>query len=310
VESNPAGAEVIVDGHARGRTPFQADLTPGHHQLEVKLGDARRTIPVVLQAGLAASHYVEFARAEAPPAAPESAPAAPVAIAALEVRSEPSGARVSVDGSHRGSTPLVVKELAPGEHTVRVSGPFRTVSRKVDLAAGQHGLLIVTPTEGSEPARAAASRSSNEGDGARSKASSPGRGWVTVDSPLVLRVLRNGSFIGTSEDGRLPLEAGEHTLSLENDSVNFRESRMVLVEAGKGQPLRVELPQGMLSINAVPWAEVYIDNKRIGETPVAQLALPVGVHEIRFQHPDYGERRMSALVRVGVPGRTFVDFTK
>jgi eukaryotic-like serine/threonine-protein kinase len=72
----------------------------------------------------------------------------------------------------------------------------------------------------------------------------------------------------------------------------------------------VSLPKGEISINARPWAEVFVDGNRVGETPVSQYSLPVGIHEVVFRHPDLGERRVSVVVKIGATGRAFTDFTK
>ena len=61
--------------------------------------------------------------------------------------------------------------------------------------------------------------------------------------------------------------------------------------AGKVTPVPVSLPKGEISINARPLAEVFVDGSRVGDTPVSQLSLPVGIHEIVFRHPELGERR-------------------
>jgi hypothetical protein len=177
------------------------------------------------------------------------------------------------------------------------------------VAAGQQALIVITPTRAQDGDRGEAS---SEGERAEARAAAPAdaRGWITIDSPIVLRVTRNGDFAGTSEDSRIPLAAGVHDIGLDNESVNFRETRRVEVVAGKGLTVSVALPQGTLNINAQPWAEVFVDGQRIGETPVSQLALPVGTHEVVFRHPQFGERRVPVLVKVGPPGRTFADFTK
>ena len=133
---------------------------------------------------------------------------------------------------------------------------------------------------------------------------------VAIQSPIVLRVVRNGDFVGTSEDARLSLPVGPQVIGLENESVGFRDVRTVDVIAGKVTPVPVVLPKGEISINARPWAEVFVDGNRIGETPVSQLSLPVGIHEILFRHPDLGERRVSVVVKIGATGRAFTDFTK
>jgi hypothetical protein len=208
----------------------------------------------------------------------------------------------------------VVSGLTPGRHQVQVSGPFRAMTRSVTLSAGERASMTLTPPRptpeprSSETTRPADGRTEPADPGAR--VAPTGRGWITVDSPLVLRVVRNGDFLGTSEDGRIPLPAGTQVIGLENESVNFREVRTIEVPTNRGVTVAVALPQGTLNINAMPWAEVFVDNHRIGETPVSQLALPIGPHEILYRHPQFGDRRVTVIVKVGTPGRTFVDFTK
>jgi serine/threonine-protein kinase len=72
----------------------------------------------------------------------------------------------------------------------------------------------------------------------------------------------------------------------------------------------VSPPNGLLSINASPWAEVWIDGKPAGETPLANLSVSLGEHEIVFRHPDMGEQRRTALVRVDGVTRVSVNFQR
>jgi hypothetical protein len=295
VESTPAGAEVVIDGTPRGKTPVRLEIAEGAHALDVTHGGATKRIPLNLAAGTVTAHSLEFA-------APAAAAAAD---AAIEVRSDPAGARVVIDGIERGRTPIVVTGLTSGAHEVKVSGPFRTVTRSVNLLPRQQGRLLVTPARTDTPPAAAAGERAE-----RPARAAAGTGFVTIESPIVLRVVRNGDFIGTSEDGRLTLPVGNQVIGLENESVGFRDVRTVEVVAGKPTAIVVTPPNGAISINARPWAEVFVDGARVGETPVSQLSLPVGIHEIVFRHPEFGERRQSVVVKIGATGRAFTDFTK
>ena len=58
------------------------------------------------------------------------------------------------------------------------------------------------------------------------------------------------------------------------------------------------MPNGRVSINAVPWAEVSIDGTPAGQTPLANLSLPIGTHEVVFKHPQFGERKQTITVKV------------
>jgi hypothetical protein len=83
-----------------------------------------------------------------------------------------------------------------------------------------------------------------------------------------------------------------------NELTGFRYSQSVTVRAGKMTNLAISVPKGRVSINAVPWAEVLIDGSAQGQTPLANLSLPIGSHEIVFRHPQLGERKQTVVVKV------------
>jgi serine/threonine-protein kinase len=74
--------------------------------------------------------------------------------------------------------------------------------------------------------------------------------------------------------------------------------------------LELTVPNGVLHINALPWAEVWIDGRALGETPIANVAVPPGTHELVFRHPELGERRQSVVVRASSPTRIGIDLRK
>jgi hypothetical protein len=82
------------------------------------------------------------------------------------------------------------------------------------------------------------------------------------------------------------------------------------VPAGKTSSASIPVPNGSLSVNALPWADVAIDGSPAGTTPLGNLAIPVGTHEVVFRHPQFGERRQTVIVKAQVPTRVSVDFGK
>ena len=141
------------------------------------------------------------------------------------------------------------------------------------------------------------------------KPADDGRGFLTIDSPVELDVYRGQRLVGRSRS-RLTLPAGVHTLVLVNDSLRYKRSERVRVEATRNSRLNISLPQSTVHLNAQPWAEVWIDGKPAGETPLGNLSLPIGAHDIVFRHPELGERTVSTVVRVGLPTRVSVDLRK
>ena len=123
VHSRPTSARVIVDGEERGVTPATLQLQPGAHVLEIKVGNSEpRVIPLTIQAGVQTAQYVEL----------QSVPL----TGGIDLRSEPPGAKVSVDGRRRGVTPLRMNDLPPGEHELLFDAPTGSIKQKVHIDAG------------------------------------------------------------------------------------------------------------------------------------------------------------------------------
>jgi len=130
VSSRPAGAEVLVDGQLRGRTPIELELTAGQRALEIRLRGYnawRDTIAV---------------------AADQPQTLAPVALqqadGRIELITEPDGAAVSVNGEFRGQTPLTLR-LDPGrQHAIRVTKPgFEPVAQELSVEADSGRRLTI-----------------------------------------------------------------------------------------------------------------------------------------------------------------------
>jgi hypothetical protein len=63
-------------------------------------------------------------------------------------------------------------------------------------------------------------------------------------------------------------------------------------------------------VNAVPWAQVSINGKPVGDTPLGNLPLPVGEHEITFRHPQLGEQTQKVIVKSGVLTRVSASMAR
>jgi serine/threonine-protein kinase len=63
----------------------------------------------------------------------------------------------------------------------------------------------------------------------------------------------------------------------------------------------------VLAVNALPWAEVWIDGEHVGETPLGNLTRTIGTHEVVFRHPELGEKKQTITVTLREPARIGVD---
>ena len=135
-------------------------------------------------------------------------------------------------------------------------------------------------------------------------------GSVSVASPVPMQVLLKGRVVATTEAESFMLPVGTQELEFVNENVGYRARRTVTIQAGKTTPVRLDPPSGTVNINAVPWAEVWLDGQRLGETPLGNLQLPIGSRELTFRHPEFGERRATVLVTLKEPARISMDLRK
>jgi hypothetical protein len=135
----------------------------------------------------------------------------------------------------------------------------------------------------------------------------PLAGWVSVKMPFVVEIHEGGRMLGTTDADRLMLAAGRHELEFTNTALAYQATMTVQVAAGRVTPLTLALPRGVVNLNATPWAEVWIDGQRAGETPIGNLSVSIGSHEIVFRHPQLGEKRHAVSVTAGAPVRLSVD---
>ena len=135
-------------------------------------------------------------------------------------------------------------------------------------------------------------------------------GGVRLSSPIELKVLQGDRVLGSSADGPVVMAAGTYELDLINTALGFRAHQSVTFRAGQITTLTIPVPRGRISVNAQPWAEVWIDDRLVGETPLANLDLPIGEHQVMFRHPQLGERRQTLVVRADTPARISETFDR
>ena len=124
---------------------------------------------------------------------------------------------------------------------------------------------------------------------------------------MPVQIFEGRQLLGTSESERLMVAEGRHVVDLVNDEVGFRPTRTVDVAGGRVSTIAIDAPKGVLALNAQPWAQVSLDGQAVGETPIGDLAVPVGRHEVVFHHPDLGDRRHAVMVTLRDVARLSVD---
>jgi hypothetical protein len=135
-------------------------------------------------------------------------------------------------------------------------------------------------------------------------------GGFRVSAPIELHVLDGERVLGSSREGPIIARAGRHQFEFVNSVIGYRVRRDVDIRPGQIASLSMAIPNGTLHVNATPWAAVWIDGTPQGETPLGNISILPGEHEIVFRHPQLGERREKIIVRPETPARVAVNMQR
>jgi hypothetical protein len=135
-------------------------------------------------------------------------------------------------------------------------------------------------------------------------------GGIRWSSAIELNVFEGDRVLGSTADGPIVATAGTHELDLVNTALGYRTRQTVTIRPGVITPLTLTPPMGRININAQPWAQVLIDDSPIGETPLANISVPLGQHQVTFRHPEMGERRETVTVRADTITRVTTSFER
>lgn len=263
VESTPAGATVVIDGAARGVSPWTGALSKGPHQVVLKLAGRREvasdfTMPEGRDLSL---------RLELPPAVKNALPR-------LVVGSKPDSATLTIDGEAVGETPWA-GEVKPGKHKVSLSlKGYIAEERTVDAKPNREQEVSFALQHEAGPAQV-----------------------TVVSQPEGVQLQVDGSFVGRTPLAEpLTLQPGEHQLEASKDGFKAVAQSMTL-EQGQHlalqlalAPVEKEAGPPVIAVNTEPkGAKLYVDNKAVGETPTRVKSVP-GVHEIRLVLDGYISR--------------------
>jgi hypothetical protein len=277
VDTQPPGADLLIDGQPRGKTPATFSIDPGAHTLAVRASGVERVVQLTLAGGAQVAQHFDLA-----------ANTSAVAPGRLSIVTDPPGLRVAVDGQPRGESPLVIDGLSATEHTVTVASDTGVARRTIAVANGVTKEVVF-----SLPQRTA-----------------PVAGWVAVTSPFPVELIEHDEVVGTSGTAKIMLAAGRHDVVVRNDVVGYEAARTLDIVPGRVTVLDVTAPEGLLNVNARPWADVLIDGTAVGQTPLANVPLRVGPHQITFRHPQFGERTEQVVIKAKGVNRISIDLGK
>ena len=277
IDTQPPGAELLIDSVPRGTAPLTVAIEPGSHLVSVRRSGLERQVRVTAAAGAQMSQYFDL-----------TSGVRASSLGGLSILTDPPGARVTIDARLRGVSPLVIDDLAEGEHTITVTSDAGSARRTVTVSAAVAKEVVFSLP----------------------RSTAPTAGWLAVASPFPVDIVERDEVIGTSGTAKIMLPSGRHDVVLRNDSLGYAAPRTIDVVAGRTASVEVTPPTGLLNVNATPWADVLIDGRPAGQTPLGNLKLAIGPHQITFRHPELGERTTQVVVAADGVSRVAVNLTR
>lgn len=196
--------------------------------------------------------------------------------------------RVLVDGTSRcEASPCTIPELSTGTHFITVEAPgfVTTAARAISVERGgdtalhfdleaQAGQKVAAATKEPEPA----------------KADSPPPAVPDAKEPAAV------SKAAPASKGSVGVGSTKVADKKADD------------KAADKAPKSAATGEGTLNINSIPVANVVLDGRPMGSTPLVGLKVAAGPHSVIFVHPEKGRKAAGATVTAGKTSTVAVRF--
>jgi len=188
------------------------------------------------------------------PPAPPPPPPLPRGMGRLTISSSDDAPLVFVDGKPRGKAPVTVI-LVAGNHRLQLRSVKGSIEKTVRVDAGESSEL----DESIFP------------------------GWVAVSAAVDLTLSENGRALKKDERGWAILAPGPHEIHLDNEQLGIHETRKVVVTPGDATRLSLAPQNSTLTITTNEPAEIWIDGTSVGEAPISDAPMTLGMHDVRVR---------------------------
>ena len=201
----------------------------------------------------------------------DEGPEPPNLLGVVDIVSTPSEATVYIDGIKLGLTPFTLDELKEGEHTIRmVKGGHIDYEEMFSLEAGETEKIVATLVRLNI--------------------------LSLVSTPVGATFYLNDELKGTTPV-RLELQTGSYRLKLKKEGYADWEEE-VLVDKDLSKNIAMLKMVDVWFLTEPPQAEVYLDNRYMGETPIMETILE-GSYNVRFRKEKYKDLELQVIVTDG-----------
>ena len=220
------------------------------------------------------------------------------AVASFEPWSELPAVQAPASSSPKNETlppasleaPRVIEEFlsATPPHNEGTEPAASSVGR------GARAGIQVQRAERRPPSRESTSR------GDESSSQPDGFGFLLVIVQPWAEVVVDGKARGETPLGNIQLSAGEHMVTLSNSDFAGVITNRVTISPNSTVTRKYSFSDfGYLQIVVRPWADVFIDGRPAGQTPISKLKVPTGRHRVLLRHPELAEKTTTAVIDSG-----------
>ena len=251
INTNPSGAVIKINGQTKGRSPVMLN------QL------ASGTYSINISKELYHTHREKFEITDGSDNI-RNINLIP-AFGRLEVKSNPTGGEVFIDGQFKGITPISLNELPSGNYNIKIIYPlYETVEKEIIIEDGQLN-------------------KQNYKLEARS-------GTLTIlGKPTGASV-----FINNIEIGKLPLNdirLSEGMAEIKISSTDYHSKvDYINIRRNKHEKLNTNLIRHygkLIIITEPPEAEIFLDGEHRGKSPQILNDIPTGSHKLEIKHSEF-----------------------
>jgi serine/threonine-protein kinase len=122
------------------------------------------------------------------------------------------------------------------------------------------------------------------------KAPKGGGGWLELSANPAVSVYVKGKAVGRTPV-KVPLPSGKQTVRLVDSGAGIEKTLPVVIRAGATTTTMVTFAKGKLDLRVSPWAQVKLDGRSLGNTPIPVQELYEGSHLLELTNPELGKTK-------------------
>jgi len=201
----------------------------------------------------------------------------------ISISTTPSGAVIYLDNQYKGTTPVIIKDVLPGSHTIKLTFKgYDDWTTIIDVVEGSTNTISVTLNK---------------------------TAIYFTSTPSGANIYLDNSYIGTTPFTKIKLIPGSHTIKLTLKEYDDWITTVNVVE-GSTTPISATLNKTAIYFTSTPsGAYIYLDNSRIGTTPFTKTKLIPGSHTVKLTLNEYDDWINTVNVVEGSTTNVFAELS-